>query len=52
MQHQARARKLYSKILEIDPTHPKALERLAELEAGEKHGEAASVVSRIFGKKS
>ena len=48
----ARARGLYSKILEIDPTHSKALERLAELAPREKAGTTSSVISRIFGSKS
>ena len=52
MQLAARARALYSKILEIDPTHAKSLERLAEMDAREKGEQPASMISRMFGKRA
>jgi tetratricopeptide (TPR) repeat protein len=45
---------VYSKLLEINPTHAKALERLAELEAGQKgqKGQKSSArISQLLGKK-
>ncbi len=50
MQLFGRARDLYCKILEIDPTHAKALERLAQLDSREK-GEKSSAFSRMFSRK-
>jgi tetratricopeptide (TPR) repeat protein len=46
-----RARDLYSKILELDPTHAKSLERLAHLDPNAKVPESSSVFARMFGKK-
>jgi len=51
MQLPARARGLYSKILEIDPTHAKSLERVAQLDSREKPEKSSTVISRMFGKK-
>jgi hypothetical protein len=48
----ARARELCSKILVIDPTHAKTLERLAQLDAREKGEKASSAFSRMFGRKA
>jgi len=45
---------LYRRILEIDPQHTKAIERLAAIEAQEqaaKPGTAKSFVSRLFQRK-
>ena len=46
-----RARPLYSKVLEINPVHTKALERLEQLDSEEKSTESPSLLSRVFGKK-
>jgi curved DNA-binding protein CbpA len=50
MQLFGRARDLCSKILEIDPTHAKALEKLHQLDSREK-GEKSSTFSRMFSRK-
>ena len=47
----SRARGLYAKILEFDPTHARSLERLAQMDAREREAEPASVISRMFGRK-
>jgi tetratricopeptide (TPR) repeat protein len=52
MQLPARARGLYSKILEIDPEHAKSLEKLAQFNSGEKGAKSSSVISRMFDKRS
>jgi curved DNA-binding protein CbpA len=46
------ARDLYSRILNVDPTHAKSLEKLAQLDSREKGAESSSVFARMFGKKS
>jgi tetratricopeptide (TPR) repeat protein len=46
----SRARELYGKVLEIDPTHAKTLGRLAQLDAAERT--ESSVFSRMFSRKS
>jgi tetratricopeptide (TPR) repeat protein len=48
----ARARAVYSKLLEINPTHAKACERLAALEAQEKGEKSPRLMSHFFGKKN
>ncbi|MGD1212582.1 MAG: DnaJ domain-containing protein [Candidatus Acidiferrales bacterium] len=50
MQLFTRARDLYSKILVIDPTHAKGLERLAELDSRGK--DKSSTFSRMFSRKA
>jgi tetratricopeptide (TPR) repeat protein len=47
-----RAVSLYRKILEIDPEHTKALERLAALEKKTEASQGKSFVSRLFSRKS
>ncbi len=47
-----RAVPLYRKILEIDPEHTKALERLAALEKKPETAQEKSFVSRLFSRKS
>jgi tetratricopeptide (TPR) repeat protein len=47
-----RAVPLYRKILEIDPEHTKALERLAALEVKPKAAKEKSFVSRLFSRKA
>jgi len=47
-----RARDLYSKILDVNPTHAKSLEKLTQLDSHEKSEESSSVFARMFGKKS
>jgi hypothetical protein len=42
---------VYSKLLDINPTHAKALERLAELEAGQKGQKSPARISQLLGKK-
>jgi curved DNA-binding protein CbpA len=52
MQLPWRAVSLYRKILEIDPEHTKALERLAALEKKPEAREEKSFVSRLFHRKA
>ena len=52
MQLPGRARAVYSKLLEINPTHAKACERLAALEAQEKGEKPSALISHLFGRKS
>jgi tetratricopeptide (TPR) repeat protein len=52
MQLPWRAVPLYRKILEIDPEHTKALERLAALEKKPEAAQEKSFVSRLFSRKS
>ncbi len=52
MQHLARARDIYSKLLEFNPLHSKAHERLAALQADEKVEKSLSRVPHLFGRKS
>jgi tetratricopeptide (TPR) repeat protein len=52
MQLPWRARTLYLKILEINPVHTKARERLEQLDAEERSGNSPSIISRVFGKKN
>jgi tetratricopeptide (TPR) repeat protein len=52
IQLHSRARRLYAKILEIDPTHAKTLEMIAQLDSRGKAGKSSSVISRMFSKKS
>jgi tetratricopeptide (TPR) repeat protein len=50
-----RAVPLYRRILEIDPQHAKAIERLAALEAGAESGKSRSensFISRLFHRKA
>ena len=49
MQLPVRARAVYSKLLEISPTHAKAYERLAALDAQEKGEKPPAFISRLFG---
>ena len=52
MQLPWRARPLYSKVLEINPVHTKARERLEQLDSEERSGKSPSLMSRVFGKKN
>ena len=52
MQLPERAGAVYSKLLEINPTHTRACERLAALEAEEKDEKSSSWISHLFGKKT
>ncbi len=52
LQLTGRARAVYSKLLEINPTHPKACERLAALVAQEKGEKPSARISHLFRKKS
>jgi len=52
MQLPWRAVPLYRKILEIDPEHTKALERIAALEKKPDAAQGKSFVSRLFSRKS
>jgi tetratricopeptide (TPR) repeat protein len=52
MQLPGRARAVYSKLLEINPTHARACERLAELEAEEKAEKPSVWISYLFGRKN
>jgi tetratricopeptide (TPR) repeat protein len=52
MQLPSRACAVYSKLLEINPTHAKARDRLAALEADEKDEKSSSWISHLFGKKT
>ena len=52
MRLDTRARDLYSRILELDPSHAKSLERLAHLDPNAKLPESSSVFSRMFGRKN
>lgn len=52
MRLRERARDVYFKLLEIDPAHAKACERLATLEAEEKDEKGSSWISHLFGRKS
>jgi tetratricopeptide (TPR) repeat protein len=52
MQLPRRARAVYSKLLEINPTHARACERLAVLEAEEKCEKPSLLISHLFGRKS
>jgi curved DNA-binding protein CbpA len=47
-----RARAVYSKLLEINPTHAKACDRLAALAAQEKGEKSTPLMSHLFRKKS
>ena len=51
MQLPGRASAVYSKLLEINPTHAKACERLAALEAEEKNETPSAWISDLFGGK-
>jgi tetratricopeptide (TPR) repeat protein len=52
MQLPVRARAVYSKLLEINPTHPRACEWLAALDAEEKGEKPPALISRLFGGKN
>ena len=52
MQLPGRARAVYSKLLEISPTHAKARERLAALEPQHKEEKPSPLISHLFRKKS
>jgi hypothetical protein len=52
MQLPVRARAVYSKLLEINPTHPKACEWLAALDAEETDEKPSTLISRLFGGKN
>jgi tetratricopeptide (TPR) repeat protein len=52
MQLPGRTRNIYSKLLEINPLHAKACERLAALEAEEKGEKPSALISRLFNRKS
>jgi len=52
LQLPASAGAVYSKLLEINPTHATACERLAALKAEEKHEEPSAWISQLFGGKS
>ncbi len=52
MQLPERIRAVYSKLLEINPTHPKAYEWLAALDAEEKDEKPPALISRLFGGKN
>jgi tetratricopeptide (TPR) repeat protein len=52
MQLPGRAGAVYSKLLEINPTHARACERLAALEAEEKDEKPSAWISHLFGRKS
>jgi tetratricopeptide (TPR) repeat protein len=45
-------RAVYSKLLEVNPAHPEALERLAAIEAGRKGKKAQPLISQLLGKKN
>jgi curved DNA-binding protein CbpA len=47
-----RARDLYSKILDVDPTHVKARDRLDELDSSAKGAKSSSSFSRMFSRKA
>ena len=47
-----RARDVYSKLLEINPTHAKARESPAALDAEEKSEKPSALISRLFGEKN
>lgn len=51
MQLSGRTRAVYSKLVEINPTHAKACERLAALEAEEKGKRPSALISSLFGRK-
>jgi tetratricopeptide (TPR) repeat protein len=42
---------IYSKLLEVNPAHPEALERLAAIEAAQKGQKSPGLVSQLLGKK-
>jgi curved DNA-binding protein CbpA len=52
LQLAGRARAVYSKLLEINPAHAKARERLAALDAQEKGEKPSALISHLFRKKS
>lgn len=52
MQLPWRARPLYQKVLEINPAHTKARERLEQLDSEERSGKSLSLMTRMFGKKN
>lgn len=52
MQLPVRARAVYSKLIEINPTHAKACERLAALDAEETDEKPSALISRLFGGKN
>jgi tetratricopeptide (TPR) repeat protein len=52
MQLPRRARAVYTKLLEINPTHARACERLAVLEAKEKCEKPSALISHLFSRKS
>ena len=47
-----RTRAVYSEVLEINPTHPKACEWLAALNAEEKGEKPSALIPRLFGQKN
>ena len=51
MQLSGRTRAVYTKLVEINPTHAKACERLAALEAEEKGKRPSALISGLFGRK-
>jgi tetratricopeptide (TPR) repeat protein len=52
MQLPGRTRDVYSKLLEINPLHAKACERLAAMKAEERSEKPPALISRLFGTKS
>jgi tetratricopeptide (TPR) repeat protein len=52
MQLPERARGVYSKLLEINPTHARACEQLAALRTEEKGAKPSTLISHLFGRKS
>jgi tetratricopeptide (TPR) repeat protein len=52
MQLSGRTRAVYSKLVEINPTHAKACERLAALEAEGKGKRPSALISALFGRKT
>lgn len=52
MQLPGRTLAVYSKLLEINPTHAKACQRLAALETEKKGGKPSVLISRLFTRKS
>jgi len=52
MELPARARTVYSKLLEINPTHAKARQRLAALKAEQEGEKPSALISHLFGRKS
>jgi tetratricopeptide (TPR) repeat protein len=52
LQLPVRARAVYSKLIEINPTHAKACEWLAALDAEETDEKPSTLISRLFGGKN